>query len=283
MCARRDRAAAEMLGLMIESDQLSKVGQEECIGSDVGDVRHPGLRGAQRDLEGSPVPEAVPHLPAALCGLIHHEADPLVQWTLCSPTIPPLSAGNRRIRIVNSSRLQGNLFRVAGTGVLREASQGRPLEGPELTAGDKQQRGYACGDQPEKKIDLSPIPSVPNSFENCSFTIKEQNQNNSDIGETGDKGDDILSDGLKRAAAPKEPYEGSQNETENSSKPRKEHGQEYGPIIDVQVHRSNVLHKNHEEHIQCKQYPISDHVKIKEGDAGRQFSKGQGSRDIGYP
>src|SRR3989304_3258464 len=116
-----------------------------------------------------------------------------------------------------------------------------------------------------------------------SYTIKEQNQSNSDIRETSNKVDYILSDRLKRAAAPKEPYKGSQDETENGSQARKEHGQEYGPIIDVQVHRSNVLHKNHEEHIQCKQYPVSDHVKIKEGDAGRQFSKSQGSRDIGYP
>ncbi len=144
-----------MLGSMIKSDQLSKVGQEQCILSDVGDVRHLGLRGAQRDLEGSPVPEAVPRLRAALYGLIHHEADPLVQWTLCSPTIPPLSAGNRRIRIVKSSGLQGNLFRVAGTGVLREASQRRPLEGAELTTGGKQQRGYARSDQPEEKMETT--------------------------------------------------------------------------------------------------------------------------------
>jgi len=151
-----------MLGSMIESDQLSKVGQEECIGSDVGDVRYLRLGGTQRDLEGSPVPEPVPRLPAALCGFIHHEADPLVQWSLCSPTIPPLSAGNRRIRIVNISGLQDNLFRVAGNGVLREASQGRPVEGPELTAGDKQQRGYARGDQPEKKMERTrPSPASP--------------------------------------------------------------------------------------------------------------------------
>lgn len=151
-----------MRGSMIESDQLSKVGQEECVGSDVGDVRHLGLRGAQGDLEGSPVPKAVPRLPAALCGLIHHEADPLVQWTLCSPTIRPLSVGNRRIRIINSSGLQGNLFRVAGTGVLRGASHGRPLEGLELTAGDKQQRGYARSDQPEKKMEgTRPSAALP--------------------------------------------------------------------------------------------------------------------------
>jgi len=120
----------------------------------------------------------------------------------------------------------------------------------------------------------------PPGIDRClqpSFTIKEQNQHNSDIGETSDTVDHVLSDRLKRAAAPEEPYKGSQDEAENGSKAREEHGQEYGPIIDVQVHRSNLLHKNHEEQIQCKQYPVGDHVKIKERDARRQFSKGQGS------